>query len=478
MSKTHVRLFNQFADETTYMFDFQATWFSKFVAPECILNNELEILQVKCQRENFLNGFNILDDVELEFLVNFDAVDTGRFMVIKTREFFIVEATVPFEIEKEMQCDENYEFPENQLLLDSEAKSLKNIRGIFKTKSKTEILNLHFTKELLIFKGEINSVIGYEVKVGNQKHYAHYLSASDQKSRDFSIYLSLKHILNLLKICEMIEGKFMTAMEQLTEESCVAFIFTNSEGDKKDFKFCIGIGNVKFERFDQVINDDQFLQQQQQQRLKKNQVNGDRQMVNNNKQQLYQQDQDNQSAMAMKLEENMTADNRFSHMNHQPSHLGAYDNQSISAMHHQQKMRIKPTSIQNQTDQSSALTNQVKKRSAMKGVINDREESHRQQQQQYDIKMEVENEGDYNNAAGTARSSAMKMGSVNKNQLKQNKRNKQDDDDEENDEDEEMNNGNEDDEEEQEDDGDDENDLDLMERKKNFYKEVDQEEFF
>jgi hypothetical protein len=74
------------------MFDLQASWFSKFLAPECILNEEVEILQVKCSRELFLQGFNILDDTELEFLINYDSVETGQFKVIKTREFFIVEA--------------------------------------------------------------------------------------------------------------------------------------------------------------------------------------------------------------------------------------------------------------------------------------------------------------------------------------------------------------------------------------------------
>ena len=66
-----------FQDDTTYMFDLQASFFSKFVAPECILNDEVEVLQVKCQRELFLQGFNILDDTELEFLIVYDTVETG-----------------------------------------------------------------------------------------------------------------------------------------------------------------------------------------------------------------------------------------------------------------------------------------------------------------------------------------------------------------------------------------------------------------
>ena len=43
-TKTHIRIFNMFKDDSTYMIDFQAPWFSKFMAPEVILNGELEIL--------------------------------------------------------------------------------------------------------------------------------------------------------------------------------------------------------------------------------------------------------------------------------------------------------------------------------------------------------------------------------------------------------------------------------------------------
>ena len=49
----------------------------------------------------------------MEFLIQIESTESGKFKVIKTREFFIVEATVPFEIEKDVSCDENYEFPEN-----------------------------------------------------------------------------------------------------------------------------------------------------------------------------------------------------------------------------------------------------------------------------------------------------------------------------------------------------------------------------
>lgn len=43
------------------MFDFSATWFSKFVAPECVLKDEVEFMQIRCDRDEFLQGFNVLD---------------------------------------------------------------------------------------------------------------------------------------------------------------------------------------------------------------------------------------------------------------------------------------------------------------------------------------------------------------------------------------------------------------------------------
>ena len=41
----------------------------------------------------------------------------------------------------------------------------------------------------------------------------------------------------------------MAAMELLDVETCVTFLFTHSH-ERKDFKFCVGIGNVRFTRND------------------------------------------------------------------------------------------------------------------------------------------------------------------------------------------------------------------------------------
>lgn len=42
----------------------------------------------------------------------------------------------------------------------------------------------------------------------------------------------------------------MAAMELLDSETCVNFLFTHSH-ERRDFKFCIGIGNVRFSKLDQ-----------------------------------------------------------------------------------------------------------------------------------------------------------------------------------------------------------------------------------
>ena len=146
-------------------------------------------------------------------IFNNDA-DYGKLKVIKTRDLYIIEANVIFDIDKEIQCDESYNFPEDQLLLDSPAKHLKNIKGIFKKNCKQEIMELAFYEEQLVFKGEINNKFDYEIKTKNLgNHYGKYLNNGHEPADRFRIYLAMKHLLSLIKICDLIEGNFMSAME-------------------------------------------------------------------------------------------------------------------------------------------------------------------------------------------------------------------------------------------------------------------------
>jgi len=67
-------------------------------------------------------------------------------------------------------------------------------------------MNLQFAEDILAFKGEINNKLGYEIKTQNLNHYGNYLSADADKATQFSVSLSLRHILSMIKIAEMIEG--------------------------------------------------------------------------------------------------------------------------------------------------------------------------------------------------------------------------------------------------------------------------------
>jgi len=137
-----------FQDDSTYMVDFQAPWFAKFIAPAVVLNGELEILQIRMNRDVFLQSFNLIDDVELEFMTIFsNDTDYGKLKVIKTRDRYIIEANVLFDIDKEIQCEDSYDFPEDQLLINANAKHLKNIKGIFKKNCKQEIMEMAFYEE-------------------------------------------------------------------------------------------------------------------------------------------------------------------------------------------------------------------------------------------------------------------------------------------------------------------------------------------
>jgi len=64
-----------------------------------------------------LNSFNFLDDLEIEFLLKFDPSGlSGHIKVIKTRELYIIEANVPFEVNEENTCDTEMEFPLEMLV--------------------------------------------------------------------------------------------------------------------------------------------------------------------------------------------------------------------------------------------------------------------------------------------------------------------------------------------------------------------------
>lgn len=84
-----------------------------------------------------------------------------------------------------------------------------------------------------------------------------YLDNGFGRAHHFKLALGLKHLLSLVKVCDLVEnggsgggGQAMGAMEQSGEGSAVCFLFT--DGLSGEFRFIIGVGNVKFERLDDV----------------------------------------------------------------------------------------------------------------------------------------------------------------------------------------------------------------------------------
>ena len=58
----------------------------------------------------------------------------GKIKVIKTREILIVEAHVHFEIESSISSDDNFEFPEDKLLINANNQHFRNVKDVFKQK--------------------------------------------------------------------------------------------------------------------------------------------------------------------------------------------------------------------------------------------------------------------------------------------------------------------------------------------------------
>ena len=65
--------------------------------------------------------------------------------------------------------------------------------------------------------------------------------ASDVAKR-YAIKLPLKHILGVLKVAELVEGDFCSAMERIDEDSAVCFLYTKAV----NFQFTIGVASVDF----------------------------------------------------------------------------------------------------------------------------------------------------------------------------------------------------------------------------------------
>lgn len=111
-------------------------------------------------RDIFLQSFNLVEDIEVEIIL-----DQSKEIIklIKTRELFVIEAHVPYILDSELVCEESFKFPQEYMLVNSNPKHFRNLKEIFKVKSKSEVLEITFLEDELIFKGDINKNMDYTI---------------------------------------------------------------------------------------------------------------------------------------------------------------------------------------------------------------------------------------------------------------------------------------------------------------------------
>ena len=118
--------------------------------PECLAPAQDSKLQIELQRDVLLQSLHTLDDNELDMALQLRSAEEGLLKIIKTRDQFIVQCTVPLTVEQNLSNDEDYGFPEEQLLLKADQRTLKNLKTMFKKTS--DVVEMKFTRDVLSFR--------------------------------------------------------------------------------------------------------------------------------------------------------------------------------------------------------------------------------------------------------------------------------------------------------------------------------------
>ena len=95
--RTQIRLCSNFQGDSDYCFEFDESWFYKFQPTLEVRNDEIEGIQLSILRDHFLQSTNLHDDVELEIILD---LENRKMKLIKTRDLFIIDAHIPFEIDQ------------------------------------------------------------------------------------------------------------------------------------------------------------------------------------------------------------------------------------------------------------------------------------------------------------------------------------------------------------------------------------------
>jgi hypothetical protein len=95
--------------------------------------------------------------------------------LLKTRDLFIIEAHVPFDIDEESTCAEDFDCDTDSMLVKSHPKHFKNLKDIFKLKSKSEIIEMTYLEDQLLFKGDINKNKDYTIQSKMFEKYGNFM---------------------------------------------------------------------------------------------------------------------------------------------------------------------------------------------------------------------------------------------------------------------------------------------------------------
>ena len=121
---------------------------------------------------------------------------------------------------------------------------LSAIKDIFKKDARTSWMLMSFCEQgpgLEVKGGDRRTT--YEISRERLMKFGTYLDKSNNFAQNYQILVPLKHILGTLKIVEMIDGNFKSAMELTSHDSACCFLFTETD----NFMFMMGLSSIRFE---------------------------------------------------------------------------------------------------------------------------------------------------------------------------------------------------------------------------------------
>lgn len=153
----HIVIFS--SELNTFAIYLNEKWFSRFKCPNPYHEYEPDEnykihFQVKLDRDIFKQSMNLNDDKDIEVIINQEIRNNqGSLKIIKSKEQFLVEAKVPFEIDWDQETNfwkhdiisSFFNFEDDNLLLKSDYANILNVKKVFYQTHKNDMMHLEFT---------------------------------------------------------------------------------------------------------------------------------------------------------------------------------------------------------------------------------------------------------------------------------------------------------------------------------------------